>query len=100
MSDIRFIDYRYRDLFKVKDGENIIITKMNGNDRILKCDYSDLTHTMIGNDVYHITQFAKHARNNSIIYGPENQREGEIYSVHEIYHIKNILATDYRFSEC
>ena len=74
MPDIRFIDYKYRDLFKLPDDENIVITTMEGNKKLLKCNYTDQTHTQIGNNMYHIEQFAEIARKNGLIYSPEKPK--------------------------
>ena len=95
MPDIRFIDYKYRDLFRLKDGENIVITTMEGTKKILKCNYIDQTHTQIGNNVYHIAQFAEIARKNGLIYSPEKPKQGDICDTYEIYQLKQ--RTEYRF---
>lgn len=95
MPDIRFIDYKYRDLFKLTDGENIVITTMEGTKKLLKCNYIDQTHTQIGNNVYHIAQFAKIARKNGLIYSPEKPKQGDICDTYEIYQLRQ--RTEYRF---
>ena len=95
MPDIRFIDYKYKDLFKLPDGENIVITTMEGTKKLLKCNYIDQTHTQIGNNVYHIAQFAEIARKNGLIYSPEKPNQGDICDTYEIYQLKQ--RTEYRF---
>jgi hypothetical protein len=61
--DIRFIDSRYNELFRVKDGESIRFTSgFDGEVRNLKCRFIDETHlTLTGkysND-YHICELAE-----------------------------------------
>ncbi|MDR1668720.1 MAG: toprim domain-containing protein [Oscillospiraceae bacterium] len=61
--DIRFIDSRYNELFRVKDGENIKFTSgYDGEVQTMKCRFIDEAHlTLIGkyrND-YHICELAE-----------------------------------------
>ena len=56
--DIRFIDSRYKELFRIPDGGTI---QVDYPDRhyAAKCCYIDDYHTQVGNNVYHICQFAE-----------------------------------------
>lgn len=56
--DIRFIDSRYKELFRIPDGGTI---QVDYPDRhyAAKCSYIDDYHTQVGNNVYHICQFAE-----------------------------------------
>lgn len=98
MPDIRFIDYRYRDLFKLPDGENIVITTIDGAKKLLQCCYLDEMHAKIGNNIYHIAQFAEFTRENGIIYRPENPKQEE-YAIYEIRQIKDGLTIEYKFAD-
>ena len=51
--DIRFIDSRYKELFRIPDGGTI---QVDYPDRhyAAKCCYIDDYHTQVGNNVYHI----------------------------------------------
>lgn len=56
--DIRFINSRYKELFRIPDGGTI---QVDYPDRhyAAKCCYIDDYHTQVGNNVYHICQFAE-----------------------------------------
>ena len=57
---IRFITPEYRELFRIADGEQIQITRPNGEKTLRTCRYIDETHAEIGiNNLYHICQFAE-----------------------------------------
>lgn len=64
--DIRFIDSRYRDLFRLPDGAEIILSAANGEQTILRCRYIDSCHVEIGkaHDIWHICQFAEFLERN------------------------------------
>ncbi len=55
---IPFIDTEYKQLFTVPDGGYIDITRSSGEIMTRKCEYMDETHVRIGNEIYHIHQFA------------------------------------------
>lgn len=48
---IRFIDSGYKDLFRINDGDNIIITFPDGEEQIRTCRYIDQYHTEIGDNL-------------------------------------------------
>lgn len=56
---IRFIDSHYTDLFRIADGGNIAITSSFGERKEYSCRYIDETHTEIGNNLFHICEFAE-----------------------------------------
>lgn len=56
---IRFIDSRYRLLFKIGDGDSIRITDDDGYSEERVCRYIDDYHTEIGINLYHICEFAE-----------------------------------------
>ena len=59
--DIRFIDSHYKELFRIPDGGTILVEYPNVPKRryLAQCRYLDDYHTQIGNQVYHICQFAE-----------------------------------------
>ncbi|GHT83158.1 hypothetical protein FACS1894137_03560 [Spirochaetia bacterium] len=56
---IRFIDTSYHDLFTLNDGEEIEIALCDGSVVRRVCRYIDEYHLWVGNDVFHIYQFAE-----------------------------------------
>lgn len=57
--DIRFIDSHYRDLFRIADGGTIQVHGSDDSVVIKPCKFIDEYHTQIGNNVFHICQFAE-----------------------------------------
>ena len=57
--EIKFIDSRYNELFKIPDGSQILITYENGEKRRATCKYIDDYHTEIDGRCYHICQWAE-----------------------------------------
>ncbi len=68
---IRFIDSAYNDRFFIEDGGNIIFTSCDGEEKRLQCKYLDETHTQVGNNTYHICQFAEIMERNGHTVRPE-----------------------------
>lgn len=58
-SGIRFIDSNYRDQFRLRDGESIRLTRPDGKTDILPCRYIDPSHVQVGNNLFHICEFAE-----------------------------------------
>ncbi len=56
---IRFITSSYNELFRIKDGDKIRIEYSNGQTKDFPCRYIDEYHTEIGNNLYHICEFAE-----------------------------------------
>jgi hypothetical protein len=57
--DIRFIDSGYNELFRIKDGDRIKITRNDGEIFIKPCRFIDEMHTRIESDDLHICEFAE-----------------------------------------
>ena len=68
---IRFIDSSYRNLFTLPDGERIMLTFSDGETATRKCQYIDEYHTQVGNNVFHICEFAERMERNGTLYAPE-----------------------------
>lgn len=64
---IRFIDSNYNTLFYVQDGDNIAVTR-DGVLRQYECRYIDEAHVEVGNELYHICQFAEIMERNGSTY--------------------------------
>ena len=66
--DIRFIDSKYNELFRIKDGESITVTFSDGSMSDRKCTYIDDYHTKIGNNVFHICSYTKRVAGHSFYF--------------------------------
>ena len=74
--DIRFIDSHYKDLFRIPDGGCIQIDYPN--ETVVKpCKFIDEYHTQIGNNVFHICQFAEIMERNGASYMAEPEIMGD-----------------------
>ena len=67
---IRFINSRYDELFHIADGEKIKIRYSGGGEQERVCRYIDEYHTEVGNNLYHICQFAEIMERNGSEYTP------------------------------
>lgn len=56
---IRFITPEYKEKFRVSDGEKIRITFSDGEVKDRVCRYIDDSHMEVGDDLYHICEFAE-----------------------------------------
>ena len=70
--DIRFITSDYKELFRLPDGESIVITLDTGERLDRSCRYIDETHLEVGNNLYHICEFAEMMERNGNTYAPKN----------------------------
>ena len=68
---IRFIDSRYKTLFYLPDGENIVVTRPDGERLTKPCKFLDEYHLLVGREVYHICQFAERMEQAGNTYAPE-----------------------------
>lgn len=68
---IRFIDSQYNTLFIIEDDGNIVITHPDGEKFIRPCKYLDEYHVQVGNNTYHICEFAEIMQHNGSTYAPE-----------------------------
>ena len=74
--DIRFIDSHYKDLFRIPDGSCIQIHYPD--ETVVKpCKFIDEYHTQIGNNVFHICQFAEIMERNGASYMAEPEIMGD-----------------------
>lgn len=69
--DIRFINSRYKELFRLPDGEQITVTAQDGERRDFICRYIDEYHTEVGRNIYHICEFAEWMERNDCTYQPK-----------------------------
>lgn len=72
---IRFIDSSYNELFRLADGEKIIITDAGGEKSERTCRYIDEYHMEIGSNLFHICQFAELMDRNGATYAPMKREE-------------------------
>lgn len=68
---IRFINPHYKELFCIPDGGKILITTSWGEKTEHSCRYIDECHTEIGNNLYHICEFAERMEKNGATYEPK-----------------------------
>lgn len=69
--DIRFIDSHYKELFRLPDGEQITVTNADGEKRDFTCRYIDEYHLEVGNNLYHICEFAERMERSGSTYQPK-----------------------------
>lgn len=94
---IRFIDSGYNTLFHVPDGDSIFLTTFDDRRKLLPCRYIDDYHAVIGNDTFHICEFAEFAQREGAVYAPEHPQEGDICDTYTIYQIKDTREVPYSF---
>lgn len=93
---IRFIDSGYNTLFHVPDGDSIFLTTFDDRRKLLPCRYIDDYHAVIGNDTFHICEFAEFAQREGAVYAPEHPQEGDICDTYTIYQIRDTEKVPYR----
>lgn len=67
---IRFINSRYDELFRIKDGGKIKIRYSDGEEQERVCRYIDEYHMEVGSNLFHICQFAEIMEQNGSEYAP------------------------------
>lgn len=72
---IRFIDSKYKELFRIPDGEKIVVASAWGGKKEHACRYIDEYHTEIGGHLYHICEFAERMEQNGAVYEPKQQEK-------------------------
>ncbi len=61
---IRFITSDYKEKFRIPDGDMIQITQSDGEQMIRRCRYIDDYHLEVGDNLYHICEFAERMEQN------------------------------------
>ena len=56
---IRFIDSKYDELFRLKDGDQIRVDRQDGSSSIYTCRYINESHVQVGDTLYHVSEFAE-----------------------------------------
>ena len=72
---ICFIDSSYNPLFYIADGENVVLTYSDGERAVRPCKFLDEYHTQVGNNIFHICQFAEIMERNGTSYVPEKPQK-------------------------
>jgi hypothetical protein len=67
---ISFVDSSNNKLFEIEDGGKIKIIHSDGKEIVEPCKYIDEYHTEIGNNSYHICQFAENMEKSGNKYEP------------------------------
>lgn len=86
--EIRFIDSRYNELFRIKDGESITVKFSDGSMSERKCTYIDDYHTKIGYNVFHICEFAELMERNGSTYRPKGMPEYDKQTMIDLNFVK------------
>lgn len=73
--EIRFIDSKYNELFRIPDGNYITLTYPNGDISIKPCNYIDDYHTVIDNKIFHIGGWCEQMQRNNIKYAPTTEAD-------------------------
>ena len=63
---IRFITPSYKEKFRIADGDSIRMTFSSGKTQDKPCRFVDETHLEVGNNLYHICEFAELAQRNGV----------------------------------
>ena len=95
--EIRFVDSSFQQLFMLPDRANIILTDLGGARSVLPCQYIDDYHARIGNETFHILQFAELQEKRGAVYVPEHPNSVDICDSYELYQIRDMACTDYAF---
>lgn len=82
---IRFIDPNYRELFRIPDGGRIILTTAWGEKSEHACRYIDEYHTEVGNNLFHICEFAERMEKNGATYEPKPPEMPQKTAKHKDY---------------
>ena len=69
---IRFKDADYKEIFRIPDGASIVITTDRGEKMERACRYIDETHCKVGNNLFHIDDFAERMERNGSTYAPKD----------------------------
>ena len=72
---IRFIDSRYNELFKLPDGGYIQIDRPDDETLFRQCKFLDEAHVQVGMNVFHICEFAERMEKIGAKYAPVEQLE-------------------------
>lgn len=86
--EIRFIDSRYNELFRIKDGESITVKFSDGSMSDRKCTYIDDYHTKIGYNVFHICEFAELMERGGSTYRPKGTPEYDKQTMIDLNFVK------------
>lgn len=72
---IRFIDPNYKELFRIPDSGRIIVTTSWGEKREHSCRFIDDCHTEVGNNIFHICEFAERMQQIGATYEPKQAEQ-------------------------
>ena len=79
---IRFINSHYKELFRIPDGGKIKIHLAWNEDQVRTCRYIDDYHVEVGDNLYHICEFAERMEQNGHTYEPvRTELPEQCYSV-------------------
>ena len=70
-----FLPPNYKELFRIPDVGRIIVTNSWGEKREYSCRFIDECHTEIGNNIFHICEFAERMQQNGATYEPKQAEQ-------------------------
>jgi hypothetical protein len=97
---LRFINSRYETLFCIPDGEQIRMTRACGVSSVRTCTCvspGDEYHVQVGNEVYHICEFAEYCEEAGVLCAPVNPSPDAMLDYYEIYQIRDVVNVAYSF---
>ena len=56
---IHFVDANYEELFRIADGDRVVVTTVDGVKNESICRYIDECHVEVGKNLYHVCEFAE-----------------------------------------
>ncbi len=72
---IRFINSKYKEMFRIPDGSSIVITSARGEKTEKICRYIDECHMEMGRNLFHICEFAELMERNGASYKPKQKEQ-------------------------
>ena len=75
---IRFIDSHYKELFRIPDGGKVNIHYSWNEEQIRTCRYIDDYHVEVGDNLFHICEFAERMEMNGHTVAPVNEQLPEL----------------------
>ena len=87
--EITFTDTSYHELFRLPDGENLVMRMFGGDEITRPCVYLDENRFVMGSDIHDMREFAAAMERNGWTYRPEQPVKGDICDTYEIYQLKN-----------
>lgn len=96
-SGARFIDVEYNELFRLPQGEKLLITWFDNHSKLVPCERIDEYHIIVDHRTWHICEFAEYCRRAGAVFRPEHPQPGDMIGYYEIYQIQDSRSCKYCF---